>query len=269
MAKARKASSKTTTKGATPKMKRVAKKASAKKAPPAKKAPSAKKAKAPKAKARARLGRSFLAGEVTLDEIRKLTRGFAQASPLFADEMMDGSDYDVVVADGDLHVKGDLRTFEHELCGLVVNGSLTVDGLYADTDDPACGVFVLGDMKAHRVVTTGSLGVKGSLIATDALVGFYNDYGAEIGKDVVTPLFFPENHHFEIKGELNAKHVVGYGAEYRVPKALKARAESLVPKRLRDVLVDEVLKGEADDEVELDPRLLTQRVRTGLPVLRG
>ena len=214
-----------------------------------------------------RLGRSWLKGEVTLDEIRKLTKLWKQAAPLFDDEMMDGSTYDVQVVDGDLHVKGDLRTFEHELCGLVVTGDLTVDGLYAETDDPACGVFVLGDMKAARVVTNGTLGVKGSLMATEACVGFYNDHSASIGKDLVTPLFAPENHHFDIHGKLRATHVVGYGAEYRVPKTMKAAATQLIPKKLSDVLVLEVLIGSDDEEAELDNTKLRDRVRDGKPVL--
>lgn len=215
-----------------------------------------------------KFGRSWQAEEVTIEEIRELTARFGDAAPLFEDDMVDGADYDIVVVDGDLHVDGDLDTFERGLMGLVVRGSLTVEGLFADTDDPACGVFVLGDMRARRVITTGTLGVAGSLTATEVLVGFYNDYGATIGKDVVTPLFHPENHHFDIRGSLEAKAVVGYGAEYRVPAALKARVQSLVPKRLREILVDEVLRGEADDEIELDNTKLRERVAKGLPVLR-
>lgn len=215
-----------------------------------------------------KLGRSWQAEEVTIEEIRALTEGFADAAPLFEDDMVDGAVYDIVVVDGDLHVDGDLDTFKHGLMGLVVRGSLRVEGLYEDTDDPACGVFVLGDMTARRVITTGTLGVAGSLTATEALVGFYNDYGATIGKDVVTPLFHPENHHFEIRGSLEAKAVVGYGAEYRVPAALRARVQALVPKNLREVLVDEVLRGEADEEIELDNTKLRERVAKGLPVLR-
>lgn len=214
------------------------------------------------------LGRSFLKGEVTLDEIRKLTKGFEDAEPLFDDEMMDGSEYDVRVIDGDLHVKGDLRTFEHDLCGLVVRGNLTVDGLFADTDDPATGVFVLGDMTAARVVTNGTLGVKGTLTATEALVGFYNDYAAEIGKDVITPLFHPENHHFEIGGKLKANVVVGHGAEFRVPKTLKAGAEKLKPKNLYELFVPEVIEGDSEhpQDAEIDSSALRKRVLAGQPI---
>lgn len=248
-----------------------AKQAPAKTAPKAKQAPAktAAKAKAkPKAKkGSAKLGRSYLAGEVTLDEIRSLTKKFTEAAPLFTDEMMDGSEYDVQVVDGDLHVSGDLNTFAHKLVGLVVCGRLTVDGLYTDTDDPACGVFVLGDMQAARVITTGSLGVAGSLTATEALVGFYNDYGAFVGKDVKTPLFHPENHHFQIGGKLEVEHVVGYGAEYRVPKQLTKQVLAAIPKNLRAVLVDALVQGD-DDNQELDSEALRRRVREGKPVLR-
>jgi hypothetical protein len=217
------------------------------------------------------MARSWLRKEITLDEIRKLTKPWKDAAPLFDDDMMDGSIYDVHVVDGDLHVKGDLRTFKQKLCGLVVTGDLIVDGLYAETDDPACGVFVHGNMKAARVVTTGTLGVKGSLTATEACVGFYNDYSATIGKDLITPLFAPENHHFEIKGKLRAKLVVGYGAEYRVPTALKAAAKKLMPKKLSAVLVPEVLSGEDSDEeeAEVNATKLRERVFAGKPVLKA
>jgi hypothetical protein len=238
---------------------------------PKKPAPAVKKKTAAKPaakkKAAAKLGRSWLAGEVTLEEIRKLTKGYENAAPLFDDELLQGSIYDIVVADGDLRVDGDLDTFKHKLIGLVVKGNLTVTGLFTDTDDPACGVFVAGDMTAARIITTGELGVQGTLTATEALVGFYNDYGAEIGGALVTPLFHPENHHFEIHGKLEARVVVGYGAEYRVPKRLKAETLARIPKRLADVLVDKVIQRE-DDEEELDSDALMDRVRKGLPVLR-
>jgi len=209
------------------------------------------------------MARSWLRKEITLDEIRKLTKPWKDAAPLFDDEMMDGCEYDVQVVDGDLHVEN-LKTFEQNLCGLVVTGDLIIDGLYEDTDDPACGVFVLGDMKVGRLVTTGTLGVKGSLTASEACVGFYNDYGATIGKDLITPLFAPENHHFDIQAELRATHVIGYGAEYRVPKALQPAAKKLMPETPSTILVPEAL-----DEEEVSNTKLRELVFAGKPVLRA
>lgn len=209
------------------------------------------------------LGRSFLKGEVKLAEIHALTKEFKDAAHLFAEDMMEeDGDYDVQVVDGDLHVKGDLETFEHGLCGLIVKGNLVVDGLFAETDDPATGVFVLGNLTAARVVTNGTLGVKGTLTATEALVGFYNDYSATIKKDVVTPLFNPENHYFDIGGKLKAKVVIGYGAEYRVPKAMKKDVEKLIPKDLTSLLSADVLAGE-----EMNNEAFRKAVYLGTPFL--
>jgi hypothetical protein len=229
-------------------------------------------ARAPKTTGSHTLGRSWLAGEATIEEIRSLTDSFEGAEPLFEDDLLIGSVYDIVVADGDLHVEGDLETFKQNLIGLVVRGNLTVGGLYSDTDDPAAGVFVLGDMKCARMVTTGELGVQGSLEVTEALAGFYNDYSATIHGDVTTPLLHPENHHFEIGGKLLATHVIGYGAEYRFATSMRDLAKSKIPSDVRAVLVNEVLvsdgDGEGADDVELDSSAFIDRVRMGLPVRR-
>lgn len=116
----------------------------------------------PKKKKNAIGGRSWLRGEVTLNEVRRLTKKFgAQADALFDDDAMEGSDYDVVVVDSALRVDGDLSTARHGLCGLVVCGDLNVSGAYADYDDPATGVFVFGDMHVGAMRTNGALGVAG------------------------------------------------------------------------------------------------------------
>jgi hypothetical protein len=234
--------------------------------------PTSPAATAPTTKGSHRLGRSWLAGEATIEEIRSLTRSFEGAEPLFDDDLLIESAYDIVVVDGDLDIDGDLETFKHNLIGLIVRGNLTVGGLYSDTDDPATGVFVLGDMTCARMVTTGELGVQGSLNVTEVLAGFYNDYSATIRGNVTTPLLHPENHHFEIGGKLSASHIVGHGAEYRFGASMRELAKSMIPGELRPVLVDEVLvsdgDGEADEDVELDSSAFIDRVRRGLPVRR-
>lgn len=222
----------------------------------------------PAPKKNVRLGRSLLAGETSLPEIRELTKRFSDARRLFGDDMMDGCEYDVQVVDGDLSVAGSLATWEHDLVGLVVTGSLSVKGTFADTGDPASGVFVYGDMTAARVVTTGSLGVGGSLVATEAVVGFYNDYGASIVGDLRAPLFCPENHFFSIGGDLLVEAVVGEGAEHRVPSHLAGRVLQRVPRSLRSVLIDDVVRCRTDGSEGLDAEALRRRVCAGRLVLR-
>jgi len=212
-------------------------------------------------------GRSLLSGDVTVGEIQRLTKPFgAQAQALFDEDSLDGSEYDVVVVDGPLEIDGDFDSFAYGLCGLVVCGDFTVTGLYTDHDDPATGIYVLGNMFAGRVITTGALGVKKSLTVQGPLVGFYNDYSAQIDGDVKAECFYPENHHFDIGKKLDVPLILGNGAEWRVSKRLKKSATPIASKLLAEKLVPEVLEGEGDDtEISYDD--FKERVRKGLPVL--
>src|ERR1041385_2596528 len=107
-------------------------------------------------------GRSFLRGELTRDEILAVTAQFESSRYLFQDHMSDWA-YDVILVQGDLEIDGRLEMFNRKLAGLVVTGNLVVRGYYGDGDDPESGVFVLGDMAAENVVTSGWLNVAGSL----------------------------------------------------------------------------------------------------------
>ncbi len=218
----------------------------------------------------AKLGRSLLAGETTIDEIRKLTKSFKTAKHYIRDDMA-GYAYDSVVVDGDLVIDGDFATFDHSLCRLVVTGSLKVSGTYRDCDDPETAVFVLGDLEAKNAITNGALCVGGSVIVEEALVGFYNDHCAEIKKHVQCGLFIPENHHFGIEGVLGADHVIGYGAQYRVPTKLMKRVMPVEGAKLKDILVPEVIgvsgsEEDGDLEVEVDQAEIRKRVAKGLPI---
>ncbi|MGW0941387.1 hypothetical protein ACWD4O_02380 [Streptomyces sp. NPDC002623] len=115
---------------------------------------------------------------------------------------------DVWLADGDLHVHGDLDLHQERAYLLVVLGDLVVDGGYADYDDPESYLLVTGDMRARDVVTAGWLEVHGELRA-DRLIGDYNDCAAYIGGDVHTGLFYGEEHHFTVGGALTAAAVIG------------------------------------------------------------
>ncbi|WP_431781483.1 hypothetical protein [Streptomyces chumphonensis] len=115
---------------------------------------------------------------------------------------------DVWVADGDLHVPGDLDLTRERVHFLAVLGDLTVDGVYRDSDDPESLLLVTGAMRARDVVTAGWLDVYGDL-TTDRLVGDYNDCSARVDGDVRARLFYGENHHFTIGGALLADTVIG------------------------------------------------------------
>jgi hypothetical protein len=99
------------------------------------------------------------------------------------------------VADGDLHIAGDLILVTENVFVLAVNGSLVVDGLYRDYDSPESFLLVSGDMRARDVITMGYLNVDGSL-TTGTLIGDYNDGTARIGGDVRARVFYGEEHYF-------------------------------------------------------------------------
>lgn len=170
--------------------------------------------------------RSFKRCEVSVGELRAALARGRQAYPVkrmteFLDEF-DGYDdedeadvaalradilNDLVIADGDLHVRGGLNTNDADVQLLVVLGDLVVDGAYQDYDDPQSYVLVTGSLRARDVVTAGWLEVHGSLTA-DRVIGDYNDCGAVIGGDVRAGLFYGEQHAFEIGGRLVCDAVI-------------------------------------------------------------
>lgn len=187
-------------------------------------------------------GRSLLRGETTLEELRTLTTIFEDAAPLLDDDLIDAA-YDAIVVDGDLRLPA-LDTFEAGLCILVVTGDLLIDGAYSDHDDPATGVFVLGNMRAGSVWTAGTLGVQGELQVARTLAGFYNDYSANLLGPVRAGVFWPENHWFDLRSEPAFDVVLGQQSHYRVPDAWRdlldrpLRGRALLD-RVDDALVHE------------------------------
>lgn len=216
--------------------------------------------------------RSLAAGRVTIDELRTLTKPFTIAKHYVGDALKTYA-YDTLVVDGDLVIDGDFDMFAHKLCCMVVTGSLRVGGFYRDHDDPQTAVFVLGDFEATRAITAGALAVAGDVRAREVLVGFYNDHSAELHGDVTTTVFAPENHFFTIGGKLNAKHVIGRGAEWRVPAKLKKAAMPVDDAVLPTLVVPEVLQiedyGDPDEtpEINLDHELLRKRAASKLAIL--
>jgi hypothetical protein len=217
-------------------------------------------------------GRSLRAGETSIAEVRALAAPFGAAKHYLTDATASYA-YDTVVVDGDLEITGDLDTLAHELCNLVVTGSLRVSGLYRDYDDPQTAVFVLGDMTADRVITSGALCVRGDLTVRGALVGYYNDHVAEIHGNVTAHVFAPENHGFGFDGTLTVEHVIGAGAEYRVPPKLRRSATPVADAVLRELVVPEILEiedyGDPEEtpEINVDHPKVRERVAKGLPLL--
>ena len=215
-----------------------------------------------------KLGRSLLAGETTVAELRALTKGFTAAKHYLTDELTTFAT-DSVVVDGDLRLAA-LDTFEEGVCCLVVTGDLVVDGLYQDRDYPQTAVFVLGHFTASNAITAGALGVAGNLTVEDTLVGYYNDHAAEVKGTLTARTFVPENHHFSIGVALSCEHLLGRNAHYRIKVKGKkpAPVDELAMKAL---LVPEVLDvlGEGDQlEINLEDAVLRKRVRDGLPILQ-
>lgn len=217
-------------------------------------------------------GRSLRRGEVTLDELRALTEPFDGAASLLAEEL---GEYDAVVVEGDLTLP-ELDTYVRRLAVLVVTGNLRVEGTYQDYGYPATGVFVLGDLQAENVITEGTLGVSGDLIARHALVGAGNDYSATIAGTASARVFVPENHHFEVGTEARFEIVFGWAAPHRISKKVQKGLAGLA---LRDAVVSEIhselVQDLDDDDIEksdfedlIEYSALVQRIAKGQPILR-
>jgi len=218
-----------------------------------------------------KLGRSLLAGETTVDELRKLTKKFGFAKHYITDELTSYVN-DSVIVDGNLTIDGDFDTYANQLCRLVVTGDLKVNGLYQDHDDPQTAVFVLGDFEATNAITAGALGVAGNVYVEEVLVGFYNDHSAEIHGHVTTTALIPENHFFSIKSVLGCDYLLGSRADYVVKP--KKKIAPCSDEQARAVLVPEVLEiedyGDPDEtpEININDTEIRKRLRAHLPVLR-
>lgn len=216
-------------------------------------------------------GRSWKKKQLTLEELAKLLKPFG-GSDLFDEDAMDGSLYDIVVVDGDLHFDRDLITFKEKLCGLVVLGDLIVRGRYEDSDDPNTGVFVKGNLRAESVITSGELVVLGDLDAGDALVGYYNDFGAKLRGTVRAKVFVPEQHSFELKGKVDFGLVLGDGEQCTwkgkkpfKPLALRDYPKHVVKTLLQETNVETLAEMEWDEVLDHDA--LMKKVRKGAPIL--
>ncbi|MBI5549685.1 MAG: WGR domain-containing protein [Deltaproteobacteria bacterium] len=190
-------------------------------------------------------GRSFLKGQVSREEILKLTAKF-DASKSFFKAGMESWAYDVLLVEGDVVVKGPLALFKEKLAALVVTGSLVVRGQYRDGYDPETGCFVLGDMEAESVITGGWLNVAGNLSVHGGLVGDYNDCSARIKGKTAARFLHTEQHWFEFGDAVKVDYVLGR-PRGKWPK--KSELSGLAPSRYPDVLVPEVfcLEGQEDE----------------------
>jgi len=193
-------------------------------------------------------------------------------APVKLDQIADYTT-EVFVVDGDLDLPGDLDLFAEGAYLLVVLGNLSVGGVYRDYDDPESFLFVTGDMRARDVITAGWLEVRGSL-TTGRLIGDYNDCGARIDGDVRAELFYGEEHHFNIGGELRADIIVG-----RPRLTIAAQPTAVIPlddnrllrhfdRPLLRLFEDTDRHGKAIVEVDgfRDFKELKRRVAAGLPL---
>ncbi len=220
-------------------------------------------------------GRSYVRGETSISELRALTAGFEYADALIDDDLC-GEGYDAVLVEGDLHLPR--LELGEGVALLVVTGNLTVDGACVTTDDPATGLYVLGNFSAGSVLTAGMLGVGGDLKVARTLAGYYNDFSAIVKGTTRAAVFYPENHSFDFVGAPHFDQVLGKAAGYRVPsawsgqvqetlrgRALLARATSAPVEGIDEVSAEELETYGATDLLEVDA--LYAHVRADKPLL--
>ena len=198
-----------------------------------------------------------------LDAIRHACRGLKQGtmSPAEADALadrfqlnpmakvirsmlseIDDHDGDVYLYEGDLVVDGPLSVAELGAIVLVVQGDLVVRGAYSDADDPQTITLVEGSLHATGIVTAGFLEVRGDIRCAGPMLGDYNDCNCLVHGSIHCDLFFPEEHFFEVRGDLVARVALG-NVEHRV-KGPGARPEvmAMTDPRLLDHFDRELLR---------------------------
>ncbi|MFG3497267.1 ankyrin repeat domain-containing protein [Streptomyces sp. NPDC047928] len=157
---------------------------------------------------------------------------------------------------GDLVVKGALRV----VAPFVVTGSLTVDGVLADSG-PDSVVAIGGGVAARGVFTDGEMYVGGDIEA-EVVHGYYNDHTLQAGT-IRARLVIEDEHETiaSVRADLYFdvfEYQQGYGDG--------------VQEQLRELLVDEVFAADEDedeDEEMFDHCLLHARLSEGLPVFRS
>ncbi len=122
---------------------------------------------------------------------------------------IDDYDGDVLLHEGDLVAEGPLTVAELGALVLVVRGDLVVKGCYADSDDPQTITLVEGDLRATGIVTAGFLEVRGDVRCAGPFLGDYNDCNCLVHGSVHCDIFFPEEHFFEVRGDLVARVALG------------------------------------------------------------
>lgn len=184
---------------------------------------------------------------------------------------IDDCDGDFLFHDGDLVVDGPFSVATAGALVLVVRGDLVVRGSYSDSDDPQTITLVERDLRAAGIVTAGFLEVRGDVRCDGPMLGDYNDCNCLVHGSVHCDLFYPEEHFFEVRGDLCAKVALG-NVKHRVAGP-GARPEVLEMDdvRLLEHFDAELLRaGEEDGERWVDGfaeyRAVRTRVRQGLPL---
>ncbi len=223
--------------------------------------------------------RSFKQGQVTRDEALALIERFRLPHKIkhVREQLPELENFtsDLYVVEGDLTIAGDLDLRIEGAWILVVLGDLTVGGAYSDSDDPESFLLVTGAMRARDVVTAGWLEVHGNLDVANHLIGDYNDCSAYVGGDVRAGLLYPEEHSFEIVGEVHVEHALGIKS--RVTAANAPVFIGMDDKRLLELIDPTLLHTFDDDEDdEGNPTIgidgikdfaeVKRRVRAGRPL---
>lgn len=225
--------------------------------------------------------KSVLKGEITPEQIESLIAHYPSIDLGIVRSHLEGITFfeeDTVICEGDLEINGNFELFDHKICNLIVTGNLTVNGTLENFDDPATMVLVGKNLKAKNLVTAGSLFVCGDLEVEHALIGDYNDYSAEILGNVTAAFFYPEEHHFEVGGEISFDRAFGNtwrlnSDDNEVDFMSSKEAYNLFREEIMvDPVSAELLPELADDDEffeYIDSRVLIKRIRENEPIFKN
>lgn len=114
---------------------------------------------------------------LTKTELKELVSYFGKNS--FGEHMLDDGD-GWLIHQGDLTIDGDFTN--NDL--LIVNGNLTINGSYDDSNRGLGHLIVLGDTQVVNFLSHGFFHAKGQFIASGLIYNYYNDYSFEVRQTV-------------------------------------------------------------------------------------
>ena len=117
--------------------------------------------------------------------------------------------YDTILHQGDLELKGNVDPFDGNICNMIIDGNLVIDGCLSIKDDPMTLLLVTGDVIVRDFIPSGMAIINGNLTVHQSLIGDYNHGSTIVYGHTKATLFYPEHYFFTLHGETTFQYAFG------------------------------------------------------------